>query len=157
MERKAMILTRIGHGRCGRLGLLLLVSVALAAAGCGNSKARRQNALRYVEAGKKAHWDGDKKKGLALYNKAIEIDPECKEAYVQRGTLYSEAGRPKDALKDFTTAIKLDPNDSYPYEQRAFIYRNHLHDEAKAKADDERAFEIRQQNRDDMRKRVKGR
>lgn len=148
-----MARTWIGGSRHARVGVVLVVLLAVTAPGC-SSKARRKKALKYVEAGKDAHYGGDKKKGLRYYNEAVKIDPKCKDAYVCRGTLYNEAGYPEKALKDFTTAIKLDPNDNYPYEQRAGIYENHLHDQAKAEADREKAFQIRERGREDFRQRA---
>jgi tetratricopeptide (TPR) repeat protein len=134
-----------------------LVAVAMMA-GCGTSESQsRKEALKYVKAGEDAHFNGDSKKGLAAYNKAIQIDPKCQEAYVRRGMLYNENGQPKKALSDFTKAIQLDPADSYPYEQRAGIYRDHFRNKAKAEADEKKAFELRQEERAKMRKRVKER
>jgi tetratricopeptide (TPR) repeat protein len=133
----------------------IVMAVALVA-GCGKSESTRRKAMQHVKAGEKAHYGGDAKKGLAAYNKAIQIDPECKDAYVRRGMLYNESGEPKKALADFTKAIQLDPEDSYPYEQRAGIYRNHFDDEAKAKSDEKKAFRLRQEERANMRKRPKG-
>jgi Tfp pilus assembly protein PilF len=147
-------------GRASRtVGVLCVAAVLLVIAGCGKSgpSAAHRKAMKYVKAGQDAHFGGDAKKGLACYNKAIQIDPECQQAYVRRGMLYSESGQPKKAIADFTKAIRLDPDDSYPYEQRALIYRSHFHDEAKAEADEAKAFEIRQKERSRQRKRATGR
>jgi regulator of sirC expression with transglutaminase-like and TPR domain len=56
----------------------------------------------------------------------------------------NESGKPREALADFSKAIDLDPNDNYPYEQRAQIYRKVLKDEAKARADLDRAAALRE-------------
>ena len=138
-----------------RGGLLLVASLvaALPIAGCGGSagaKADRQKAEAYVQRGEDYLMDGNTDKALAAYNKAIEVDPNCQKAFVRRGLLHDEAGRTEEALADYAKAIEIDPSDSYPYEQRARIYRDVYHDPAKAEAESDRAFEVRQQRRDEM-------
>ena len=136
-------------------GVLVMISLlaAVPMAGCGGpagSQADRQKAEAYVQRGEDYLMDGNTDKALAAYNKAIEVDPNCQKAFVRRGLLHDEAGRTEEAMSDFAKAIEIDPSDSYPYEQRARIYRDVYHDPAKAEAESDRAFEVRQQRRDEM-------
>jgi len=145
------------HRRGGRRCVLLTLVVAVAA-GCSSSVSPEVD--RALQLGDKYLAEGNRKKAFAAYTKAAKLDPYCKKAFVCRGMLYNEVGKPEKALREFTKAIKIDPNDSYPYEQRALIYRNALDDPAKAEADEERAFQIRQQQREKVRqsqKRKRGR
>ena len=136
------------------LGPVLVLLAAVATAGCGESSAQRARAAKraqeYVDLGEDYLAEGNRKKALAAYNKAIQVDPRCQTAYVRRGLVCKEAGEHKKAMADFTKAIEIDPTDSYPYELRRDLYRNVYHDEAKAKADDKAAALIRQGRWDEL-------
>ena len=127
---------------------VLVLPAAVAAGGCGKSAAQRakaaKQAQKYVQMGEDYLVEGDRKKALDAYTKAIEADPRCQTAYVRRGLMYKEARKHDKAMADFTRAIEIDSTDSYPYELRRDLYRNVYHDEAKAKADDQAAALIRQ-------------
>jgi tetratricopeptide (TPR) repeat protein len=133
---------------------VLLLLGAVAAAGCGKSAAQRaeaaKTAQKYVEMGEDCLAEGNRKKAMAAYSKAIEVDPRCQTAYVRRGLMYKEARQHEQAMADFTEAIDIDPTDSYPYELRRDLYRNVYHDEAKAEADDKAAALIRQGRWDEL-------
>ena len=145
------------------LGLAALVGIS----GCGGSARSKRSSSnkpgppkpsvkKALAEGEKHLSSGNRKKAITAYTHAIKLDPKCKQAYVWRGVAYNESGDPKKALADFSKAIKLDSTDTYAYEQRAAIYEDVYHDGAKAKADKDKAFELRQKNRDDMRQRLKG-
>jgi len=56
------------------------------------------------------------------YTKALEINPEFKDAYYYRGKSYHGLGKYEKAIKDFTTLINKNPgNDDY-YLQRSSSY-----------------------------------
>ena len=56
------------------------------------------------------------------YTKALEINPEFKDAYYYRGKSYHGLGKYEEAIKDFTTLINKNPgNDDY-YLQRSSSY-----------------------------------
>lgn len=154
---------RVGGGEFALLAVsLACLAAAALVAGCGGSSNPKRSGKssptveKALAEGKDQLTRGNRTKAIAAYSRAIKLDPECKEAYVWRGVAHNESGKPKDALADFTKAIELDPTDCYAYEQRASIYETSLHDSGKAKADRDKAFELRQQNRDDMRTRLKG-
>ncbi len=50
-------------------------------------------------------WD----EAFALYNKAIETDPNCAVAYKHRGTVYTRKGAFEKAIPEFQKAAELDP------------------------------------------------
>ena len=136
------------------VGSLLVLLAAVAAPGCGKTSARRSGAAKtaqkYVDLGEDYLAEGNRKKALAAYSKAIQVDPQCQTAYVRRGLMHKEAGQHKKAMHDFTKAIEIDATDSYPYELRRDLYRNVYHDEAKAEADDKAAALIRQGRWDEL-------
>lgn len=109
---------------------------------------------KLVDEGKKLLMDGKKSQAVEVLTRAVGQDPKYKEAYTWRAVALSEIGRPQDALADFTKAIELDPNDAYLYDQRSMLYRNVLRDKAKAEADKEKAFALRERQRDTIRDNV---
>ena len=55
--------------------------------------------------------DGELELAIADFSEAIRLDPECVEAYVERGRAYAgtELQEYDRAIADFTEAIRLDP------------------------------------------------
>lgn len=117
----------------------------LALVGCG-----RQSPDEHMKAGEKLLASGKKEAAIAEFTKAIEVDPECLKAYLNRAMCYNETGQPKKAVADFSKAIELDPNDAYPYDQRAILYRTTLNEPSKAAADTVKAEAIRGKRWDEL-------
>jgi len=66
---------------------------------------------------------------LADLNKAIELDPNMADAYMERGNLYSmnlpkERGGYEKAVADYTRVLELKPNDASARWNRATYYRS---------------------------------
>jgi tetratricopeptide (TPR) repeat protein len=55
---------------------------------------------------------------IALWTRAIDLDPRHQIAYYNRGLAHFEAGRPKLAIADYTKAIELAPYWAWPYGNR---------------------------------------
>ncbi len=64
---------------------------------------------------------GDLDKALADFRKALVLDENLKEAYLNRGNLWRLKGRPKKALTDYSKALGLDPNWAAPYHGIAWL------------------------------------
>jgi len=64
---------------------------------------------------------GDKKLNPALedLNKAIEVNPDLVDAYIERGMVFAQARRFDDAIGDLTRAIEIDPQNVKAYAMRA--------------------------------------
>lgn len=77
---------------------------------------------------------GDLKKGLADYNKSIELKSNDFEAYYYRAELHLRQNNARAAINDLNTAIKLDGDFAENYFQRAIAYEK-LGETEKAKAD----------------------
>jgi Tfp pilus assembly protein PilF len=97
--------------------------------------------------------NSDKPAAIRAFSRAIQLAPQYQPVYVWRGMAYRETGQWEKALADFTKAIELDPTDNYALEQRAQVYR-HLGQSAKAQADEDRAAQLREKNREQLRKNV---
>jgi len=67
---------------------------------------------------KKRDHDG----ALALFNKALELDPENATVLNSRGFAYSNKGEEERALADYEAALQKRPNFPSPYNNRGLIY-----------------------------------
>jgi len=149
-------------------GLLLrigLPGVCLALlGGCGGRPEKATSATSSVTSPPKAEAreafeqgkrliNSDKPAAIRAFSRAIQLAPHYQPSYVWRGMAYRETGQWEKALADFTKAIELDPTDNYALEQRAQIYRK-MGQSAKAEADEDRAAQIREKNREQLRKNV---
>lgn len=86
---------------------------------------------------KRAIWyakTGEVAKAFADYAKALELNPEFSDCYLNRGILYARRGDLQEAVKDFSDAIKYNPKRAILYYTRAQAYRE-LEEDALA-ADD---------------------
>jgi len=124
---------------------ILAPLVCLFVAGCAG-----RSPEEHLKAGEKLLSDGKKKEAIAEFSKAIEVDPECVNAYLNRAMCYNETGQPKRAVADFSKAIELDPTNAYSYDQRALLYRTVLNEPSKAAADTAKAEAIRGKRWDEL-------
>ena len=53
------------------------------------------------------------------YNKAIELNPNYANAYLNRAAIYRYWEEPAMAIDDYNKAIKLEPNNGYGYYWRS--------------------------------------
>ena len=56
-------------------------------------------------------------------NSALEINPECAQAFAERGRIYQDMERYEEALSDLNRAIELNPNNMMALAQRGVTYR----------------------------------
>lgn len=85
-------------------------------------KVKHNPVERYLKNGKENVKKKKISKALASFNKAIELDPKCVEAYFERARVYEHLEREKDALEDYNKATELDPSFAHAYTHRAFLY-----------------------------------
>lgn len=71
--------------------------------------------------------DDGEKDAEYYYSKAIELDPNYRQAYISRAGFYVENRRLDDALKDIQKAVSLDENEGDAYMTRGIIH--HLRSE----------------------------
>src|SRR5437764_9987637 len=84
---------------------------------------------------------GDTAGALADYNRAIEIDPNYVQAYVDRATIYESEGDYNRALNDLDQAIQINPNFEPAYRNRSNDY-NRTGNFAKGLEDGEHAVQL---------------
>lgn len=66
--------------------------------------------------------DENYEQAIIKFNKAIQIDPDYKEAYYGRGETYVRLKKYKEAISDFSKAIKIDQNYMEAYVERGDAY-----------------------------------
>jgi tetratricopeptide (TPR) repeat protein len=81
-------------------------------------------------------------KAKKLFEKAIELSPECVEAYFQRGFLFLITRNYLAAIEDFSQAISLDPDFADALFRRGTAYYFGEKNSGKAIADVTRACEL---------------
>lgn len=59
---------------------------------------------------------------LEACDKAIELDPQCAEAYYNKGYTLGNFGRYEEALEAYDKAIELKPDYVGAYHQRSLSY-----------------------------------
>ena len=70
-------------------------------------------------------------KALAHYNETLKLEPDCVEAYHNRGAIYRDIGEFDLAIQDFNIAIDLEPGYANAYNNRGMTYgKNGKHDSA---------------------------
>jgi tetratricopeptide (TPR) repeat protein len=78
---------------------------------------------------------------IAYFDKAIELDPNFAEVWVNRGTAKGNLKRHKEAITDFDKAIELNPNDVKAWVNRGAAKGN-LQRNKEAIADYDKAIEL---------------
>ena len=81
----------------------------------------------------------------AAFTEALRLDPDCVEAYYQRGQCYGWLGEPEKAAEDYTAVLERDPTHAEAYYCRAGT-RLRLKQWDKAKADRELAVKYGSEN-----------
>ena len=77
---------------------------------------------------------GQHQRAIQEYDRAIQLDPDYVDAYLNRGFTYKKLDQYQRAIQDYDKAIQIDPNYAYAYYIRGLAYHN-LGQTAKAKAD----------------------
>jgi tetratricopeptide (TPR) repeat protein len=100
-----------------------------------------QTAEEAVERGIEYYKQEQDEEAINEFNKAIEIDPNCAEAYYNRGKA-EEFDYADQAIADYSKAIKLNPNYVEAYNWRGMAYELDKKNYDQAIADFTRAIEI---------------
>lgn len=100
---------------------------------------RKGYVLRYSGKGHIfGYTDKNNQEAMKAFDKAIELDPNCANAYAARAAIYNWWGQYFKALRDSEQAIKLDPNLAWGFNCRGVAhtglmnYQEAIHDLNKA-------------------------
>ncbi|MEI6901094.1 MAG: tetratricopeptide repeat protein, partial [Bacteroidota bacterium] len=66
---------------------------------------------------------GDLEKAIESYTRVIELDPNNKMGYYQRGQIFGKTGKLQLAVDDFTSALRIDPGFSLASQYREVAYQ----------------------------------
>ncbi len=77
-----------------------------------------------VDRGRDTANKGDRAGAIALYTRAMKLDPKLTRAYVNRAIERKVLGDVSGALADYGRAIQLNPKDVASYNNRAYILRS---------------------------------
>jgi tetratricopeptide (TPR) repeat protein len=69
----------------------------------------------YTSAGRQARVAGNLERGEEMYAKLLELNPENKKAYHNRGVLYDHFRQTEKAIRDYRRAIGIDSTYELPY------------------------------------------
>jgi tetratricopeptide (TPR) repeat protein len=78
------------------------------------------DAQTYVELGNVALLNGNVKKALQMYDKAISIEPENADAWSNKGYLLTNLDRAEEGVKCCQKATELDPEKGMPWNNLGF-------------------------------------
>lgn len=70
-----------------------------------------QKPKQYYKAAEEFLEAGNKADAIEQFSKAIELDPEYTEAYIQRGKIYFEQEKYQASLEDYTRALTFEPEE----------------------------------------------
>ncbi len=100
----------------------------------------------YLKKGKKMRKNKKHPEALENFSRAIELDSNCAEAYLNRAIVYQNINQHRNALEDFNKAIQLDPDNDHAYLHRALSYKI-LEDYDKSLNDLDRTMELNAKSR----------
>ncbi len=83
---------------------------------------RQLNADLRMEKGNALYFTGNYEYAIIYYGKVLELFPNHKTAYINRGTAYVKKGLYIKAIDDFSKAIEIDPKNSVNYNKRGFAW-----------------------------------
>lgn len=75
----------------------------------------------YYQQGQSFHGAGEQDKSILCYTKALEINPNHINAYLNRGIINSQRSNNDEAISDFCKVILLDPRQAEAYFHRGII------------------------------------
>lgn len=97
------------------------------------------------EHAKKLFDDGKYEEAIANLDRAIEKNPDSKNAYLLRGASYDYIGQYDQAIQDYSRAIEIDPQFVAAYNNRGSVYIT-LEQYEKGLPDLDRALELNPRN-----------
>lgn len=86
---------------------------------------QHQDARFYVELAQMYSVRGDNDTAMALYTRAISLEPQNSDLYVARGFFLLKQNQLDPALADLSTVIALKPDMADGYLSRGLVYLDH--------------------------------
>ena len=102
---------------------------------------QHQDARTAVELAQMYSYRGDNVTALAIYDRAISLEPRNTDLYLARAFFLLKQQRLDQALADLSTVITLQPDQPHGYLSRGLVYLDHDMAE-QARADFTRACQL---------------
>ena len=83
---------------------------------------RQLNADLRIYKGNTLYFTGNYEYAIIYYGKVLELFPNNKTAYINRGTAYAKQGLFIKAIDNFSKALEIDPGNSVSYNNRGFAW-----------------------------------
>ncbi|MBF0316610.1 MAG: tetratricopeptide repeat protein [Nitrospirae bacterium] len=99
-----------------------IVEPSPTASTASHNRAEMLTADDWFERGRRLFVEGEYQASIDALDKAIALNPEYTEAYVNRGSSYKMLGKNQQALYDYNHAIELNPRLPVAYFYRGFFY-----------------------------------
>lgn len=100
------------------IGILVLLAAFLAFGNIYAQKSEEEVLNKGVNYIQKGMFDD----AITEFNKAIEMNSHCDEAYLYRGEAYSKKGNYSQAITDYTKAIEINPHFVEAFYGRGALY-----------------------------------
>ena len=65
---------------------------------------------------------GEYRRAVQVLTKAIELEPDDADIYINRGAAYAALAEYESAIADYNKAIELDPDNATAYNNRGLAY-----------------------------------
>jgi tetratricopeptide (TPR) repeat protein len=85
-------------------------------------KADDRYPVAYFERGNFLSDNGDNRRALESYDRAIQLKATYPEFFINRGNVHKDLGHSDAAIADYGKAVELDPKDVAAYSNRAGLY-----------------------------------
>jgi tetratricopeptide (TPR) repeat protein len=97
-------------------------AVQILRASKGKSIENKLSATEWFEKGYQANGQKRYQEAVKHYSQAIQLDPDYKDAYNNRGIAYYRLGLHPQAIADYTKLIGMDPHYILAYSNRGIVY-----------------------------------
>ena len=112
-----------------KISLIILLFISLITISCNDSKVELR---KEINAGIKDNLNSDFEEALVHFNKAIILDPNNAEAYLNLGSTYFNLMKYDLSMKNANKAVELDSKYGKAYHLRAELYKKIFDDKDKA-------------------------
>ena len=118
--------------------VMVVLPLVVLVPGC---QPQAESAQEHYAQGKALLQSGQWEQAILEFTKAIDLDPDYREAYSERAYAYYQKGEYDKALSDSNKIIELNPEDPFAYFNRGIAYKA-LGKKAEALADFEKCIEL---------------
>jgi tetratricopeptide (TPR) repeat protein len=96
----------------GFLSICILITVMSFFIGCNDLQNKKNNSVKHVVSGIEYHNKGKYNEAIAVYKRAIEIDPKHANSYINMGNAYADLKKYNEVVTAYKKAIEIDPGDA---------------------------------------------